>query len=149
MNDNISFEPTRVHYQIKAAFWSKAERLGYTVDSNITLATAIEVTEDTRLQSFWSIPGFADWFSDGGTFESQILELLYQFPAHALNILNDDNATAAAKVNLLKLLAEVGRKMPSKQKEIVYADKQIQKMDRKQLEDYVRKHSKLIGGGDG
>jgi hypothetical protein len=110
------------------------------------LTKAIEVTQDTRLQERWTQEGFPEWFADNRCLEAEVLELLYEFPRFARDILNAPPSHTPSKVSMLKLLAELGRLMPTKTKEIVYADKDIQKMGREELAEFVQRNVKLLKG---
>ena len=146
MSDNIEFTPSDRHREVKARFWSKAQDYNYMASDKITLATALEVTGDQKLKRFWAIDGFEDWFGDSRRFEAEILALVYEFPAYAKAILDSDSPQISAKVNLLKLLAEIANKMPAKTKEIIVSDKGINKLDEDQLRKQIAEKTKKLKG---
>lgn len=110
----------------------------------VTLARALQVTGQTRLTHWWKLTGFKEWFNNKDEYR-QRLEYLNQLALDkAEELLYDDNPkTASARVSLIKTLMEAGGKMAAKQKEVKLLDEVIQKMDRQQLEAYL-KRSKLL-----
>lgn len=146
MSDEVDFTPVDNDYALKAKFWSRARNSGVSSGDEITLAAAMEIIQDQRLPKRWKVEGFKEWFLDDQSFDADVLEMCYKLPQYAKDILEDPNAQASAKVNILKLMAEIGRKMPAKSKEVIFADKTVQKMDEAQLTKLIADNAAKLKG---
>jgi hypothetical protein len=117
---------------------------------SITSTQAIQITGENRLSKWWSIPGFKAWFINKEEYRYR-LEYLFDLALDtAEEILVDRDANTNAKVQMIKVLAELSNKMPQKWKHERFLDAEIQKMDKAQLESFLSKQGvKLVGGQDG
>ena len=142
----LTFLPSPEHRKIKSAFWAVADETQLVDPSQeVELSTALRFTADNRLQRWWALPGFREWFANREEFRQRVEYLANLALDTAEEILLDKKANAAARANMVKLMVEVANKMPPRQisKEL-YIDEKIQKMDRVQLEEYVKRNVKLI-----
>jgi hypothetical protein len=110
----------------------------------VTLARAVQVTGQRKLEHWWKQEGFVAWFNNRDEFR-QRLEYLNQLALDkAEEILHDDNPkTASARVSLIKTLMEAGGKMAAKQKEVKLLDDVVQRMNRQQLESFLKRAKML------
>lgn len=113
------YVPSSEDRRLKAEFWVKArDILGFSPASGLTLAEASRlVSEPKRLIVAWKKPGFKEWFANG---DEQRQRLEYAFELGVETLINDvllsnDPKTSSAKVNAVKLLAELARKFPRQQ----------------------------------
>jgi len=135
-----TFVPTEVQAKVKA------KMLGLVMDNpiysleDLTLDGAIDLTKDKRLEKWWNLDGFQDWFKNKNEFK-QKNEYLISLAQDAMErILTSTNPKmAGAQVNAFKALIEVADKLPAKKGELKYKDETINRMDPLQLEDFIRK----------
>jgi hypothetical protein len=128
----IVFLPTPNQRAIKARFW---KRLDHLAPKEITKALAVQIA-GPGISRWWDSPGFREWFSNKEE-AAERLEYLYMLALDtAEELLLNPDAQASAKVNLIKILAQLAGKEP--QKEVKFADEAIGKMSREQLEAYIR-----------
>lgn len=113
---SVVYTPSPDDRKLKAEFWVKArEIIGFSPANGLTLSDACRlVSEPKRLMTAWKKQGFKEWFANGDE-QRQRLEYAFEIGVEALLndvILNPDPKTASAKVNAVKLLAELARKFP-------------------------------------
>lgn len=147
----IVFIPSGAQRKAKAAFWVSFTDNPVSDAENVTLAQALQITGESRLQKWWSMVGFKDWFLNKEE-NKQRLEYIYSLALDsAEEILIDPDANPSAKVQMIKVIAELANKMPQKWKTEKFLDADIQRMDKHQLESYLEKQGvKLLksSGGD-
>jgi len=145
---DLVFIPSPPQRQTKAKFMVSLEENPSVDPSEVSLAAAIQITGDSRLEKWWKRPGFADWFRGKEEFKER-LEYLCQLGLDTAEdiLLSDDPKSVNAKVSLIKVLLESGGKMPAKGKEVKFLDEAVQKMNKQQLEQQL-KRLKLIQGED-
>lgn len=136
----VIFVPSPPQRQVKAAFWAKLAESPVADAGNITLAVAQDLTNDTRLQKWWRVEGFQDWFTNKTEWKQRLAYLADLSLDTAESILTDPNAQASAKVRLIEILARLANKEPARSKEIKYLDKDVQNMDLAQLESLFDQH---------
>lgn len=139
--DLTIFTPAPEHRQAKATFWqywSNAE-VPPPAPETVTVSLAMRHAGDRRVEKWWALPGFVDWFTNAEEFKQRV-EFLAQLALDNIeDILRDRQANATAKINAVKLIMEIGNKLPSRKAEEKYADEKIAEMDRKQLEQFIEK----------
>lgn len=142
--NELTYLPSPEQRKAKSGFWARFHENPLCDAQDITLAMALKVGGDGRVSRWWSEPGFRDWFRNADEFR-QRLEYLVNLSLDTLeHVLVDPKAQGSAKVNAAKLLMEVARKMPPKGTTERYLDEKIAEMDRKQLEEYISKKTKLL-----
>lgn len=130
------FSPSPAQEKAKARFWSRYESGPFPALAKMTLAEVIQLTEMSSLKNWWSAPGFKPWFYNQNE-AAETLDYLYiKCLKVAENLLDDPAAQASAKVNMIKVIAELANKFPSKYKK-EFADEQVGRMDEKQLEAWL------------
>ena len=143
--DLAGYSPSLEEQRTKAKFWVRARKQGVERDE-VTLATGLSLTGDARLTTWWGKPGFSTWFANDTEFEEEMEYLVYRMPFYLLSVLEDDSEkSSGAKVNALKLLAEIANKMPVRHKQVVWKDASIQNMSPDQLRRFIAKESKKLG----
>jgi len=135
--DSVIFSPTALHRKWKIKFWAKYVPNPLTDVSDITIYDIDEIIRDSRISKFLGQPGFREWFLNTDE-NREKLEYLFQISLSvAEEILLDTESNASAKVNMIKVLAELANKFPSKTQQERFVDDEINKMSASQLEAYL------------
>ena len=82
--------------------------------------------------------GFKEWFLNEEEFAQKALALAHLALGSLEEVLTNPDANPSARVKAAKLAIEVANKMPQRWQKTVYLDDQIHKMDRAQLESFLR-----------
>lgn len=135
MTEDLLFIPNPRHRQVKAKFWARYDSLMVSPDK-ITAAAAIDLTSETTIARWWSLPGFKDWFLNQDEARER-LEYLYMLALDtAEQVLANPDSNDNAKVQMVKVIAQLAGKEPKAQ---VFADDDINKMDAEKLKAYIEK----------
>lgn len=136
----VSFQPTEAQVKVKSKMLGLImDNPVYSID-DLTLEAAIDLTNDRKLEKWWNIDGFQNWFKNRNEFKQRNEHLLSLAQDALERILTSTNAKmAGAQVNAFKALIEVANKMPAKKGEVKFSDESINRMDPLQLEDFMRK----------
>lgn len=145
----LSFLPVPAHRIVKSAFWaSLAENpIIDPLHDKITLALALRITGDARLNRWWSLPGFQEWFSNKDEFRQRVEYLANLALDVAEEILLDRDAHPNARVNMTKLVIEAANKLPARtsaKDDSKYLDAKVATMSREQLEEFIKKQTKAL-----
>ena len=136
----IAFEPTAAQRKAKIKLMALIQDNPMFSLEDITLSSALEITKERRIRTWWELEGFQDWFKNKNEMKQRFEELLGMGLDALEHILKSrDPRFASAQVNTMKALFEVAGKNPAKQKEIKFSDESINKMDPIQLEEFVQK----------
>ena len=142
---DITYLPSPEQRRAKSSFWTRFSDNPLCDPSDISLSVIDRVLGDSRLGRWWKVPGFPDWFRNQEEFRERVEGLIHVALDTLEQVMFDPKAQASAKVNAAKLLMEVGRKMPPKSVREIYVDEKISRMDRKELEEYIRRNTpKLV-----
>ena len=138
----VVFLPSPNHRRVKSKFWTRFDSLTGTV-SSVSLQQAMGLTGESSLKKWWDQPGFKEWFLNMDEARER-LEYLFMIALDAAEqVLLDPEANANAKVNLIKVLAQLAGKEPNKQEQFI--DMKIQRMGADQLKEFIQsKTDKLI-----
>lgn len=138
----VIFHPTEPQRKLKAHLLAKlADNPLYDLAS-LTLAQVQEITSNSSVQKWWSVPGFSDWLLDKDENRAK-LEYLFAMALEAAEqvLMNTDPKAQGPRVAMIKVLAELAGKMPGKQaREAAEREKDIksvQSMDRTQLLEFL------------
>lgn len=143
--EEVVFIPTPPMRRVKAAYLAATAENPIT-NTDPSLEAALQVTGETRLRQWWSTPGFRSWFSNRDEFRQRV-EYLANLALDAIeDILLDGDANPAARNAAAKLMIEAAGKLPKGAGQEKFADEHIQGMDRRQLEQFLRKNGALPGG---
>ena len=142
---DLTYIPNNEQRRTKSAFWSRFMDNPICDPSQITLAIALKFVSHSALERWWKQPGFQDWFKNKEEFRERI-EHLVHLGMDALEqiLMSDDPKSASAKVNAVKLLMEIGRKMPPKQQAEKFLDQSIASMGKQELEEYIKKSAPVL-----
>lgn len=130
--DSVIFTPNPRQRKVKAQFWSRFQSGPFVSPSALSLPAIQEVVNVPSLKEWWYIDGFKEWFINREEAREKLEYLYMKALDTAEDILDDPNAQASAKVNMIKVLGELANKFPSRWQER-FADDDINKMDEKQL----------------
>lgn len=112
----LVYTPTTAERKLKAKFWSKAAEnplVAIGEGQSVTLDTVKKMAGGgAKLEKAWANPSFKNWFLDIEDGRAK-LEYLFDLGLDAIEgiLLSDDPKTSAAKVNALKLLADMTGKI--------------------------------------
>jgi len=138
LKSELVFLPSPVHRSAKTKFWARYDSL---LDGSGTpsKAEAIQLTGEPKLAKWWYLPGFKEWFLNQDEARER-LEYLYMLALDAAEqVLLDPEAQANARVQMIKVIASLAGKEPTKQ--VQYIDQDIQLMDTEKLRAYIEKHA--------
>lgn len=144
--EQLEFQPNDQQRKLKARFWSLYSADPYIEPKLLNLEHVLEFTKDHRAERWWAVPGFKIWFLNDKEHEER-LAYLYHLALDSLEeiLLSDDPKMSSARVNAIRLVAELGNKMPSKSTGKEFSDKQINDMSKQQLEEFISTQSKRLG----
>lgn len=134
------YRPTPDMRLIKAEFHTAL--VNGPTPERITAAFAVQITDRSVIEKWWSLDGFRDWFLDNNAFENRAeayansaLEVAHEI---AVTGTRDGDRLAAAK-----LLMDIAGKIKKAAPEIRYLDESIPD-DPAKLDEYI---AKATGGG--
>lgn len=142
--EELIFAPSAAQRAAKTAFWVRYEELPLADIKDVNPTMAAQLSGCRTVATWWKKPGFEDWFLNKFEWKQRVEYLALLSLEIAEDILNDDRAPAAAKVNLIKVLNELANKMPAKSKEVKLIDESISKMNKEQLNEFISKSKLLI-----
>lgn len=134
-----SFRANSEQRRLKARFWIVYNENPLIDIRDITATDISKIVQDHRVQHWFSVPGFKSWFLN--TMESrERLEYLFDLALDTAEeiLLDTDPKTASAKVNMIKVVAELASKYP-KHQEQKFADASIANMSKEQLDDFLQR----------
>lgn len=132
----VVYAPTSSQAQVKAQFWHRFQPGPMATLEDLTLAKAIQITQCNRLRDWWSQPGFLSWFLNKDEAREKMHYLFNQGLDALQEILMNPEANANAKVNSVKLLAEMTGYLTKKPVER-FADDEINSMSKEQVQKYL------------
>lgn len=141
--------PLPEHRKAKATFWSYFMGNELPAPEAVDLALARRHCGDSRITNWWTYPGFEDWFCNSEEFKQRIEFLAHLALDNIEDILRDKQANSTAKINAVKLVMEIGNKLPGKQQQDKYADEKIAEMNKDQLEEFIRKNLRRLPATQG
>lgn len=143
--EKLVFVPDEAMKAVKAAFWSKAQDKPHINPDDLTLVAVMYEVPDSRLREWWHLDGFRPWFSNKDEVR-QRMEYLISLGLDAVEELmqSRDSKVAGAQVKALEMLCRLTNKEPPKVKEVKMLDKEVQDMSEAELEEFIRKNTKLI-----
>lgn len=143
----LTYLPSPQERRAKSAFWARFAENPLCEPSAISASLAARFAGENRVLKWWSEPGFSDWFRNQDEFRQRIEYLAHLGLDTLEQILIDPNPkSASARVNAVKLLMEVAKKMPPRNQTAKYMDEAIAAMTREQLQEFIKKNNRLISG---
>lgn len=140
----VIFQPTADQRKAKSNFWSYWAEGGAEVPPTVSLATAVRFGGDKRISLWWDTPEFQEWFTNKDEFRQRLEYLSHLVLDTFEKVLTDPASHAGAKVQAGKTILEAAKKMPRGKDEERYADEKISRMDRRQLEEFIRNNLTLL-----
>jgi hypothetical protein len=137
LSDKVVFSPTASQARLKAKFWTRFRPSPLAPSDNIAMATALEVTGSAQIRKWWNEPGFVEWFTNKEEERERLKYLFHKGLDTIENILDNPEANANAKANLIKMLAEMNGYLGKKPVER-FADEAVNKMSEDQLKEFLR-----------
>lgn len=137
--ETLIYVPTTAERKLKAKFWAKAAEnpLVQITGSHVTLALVKQYSGGgNTLDGSWKKPGFQAWFMNPDEGRAK-LEYLFDLGLDSMEelLLSPDPKTSSAKVNALKLIAELtGRYIKGKQGQVGGLGEAIASADKASLE---------------
>lgn len=134
------FSPSADQRKIKARFWTLMQSAPFgTRPDKMGPEEIIRKTRTPALSNWWKVPGFKEWFLNH-TEHQERLEYLFDLALSAAEeiLMNDDPKAQSARVNMVKTISELARKMPTKQQTVVL-DKEVANMTEEQLREFIAK----------
>lgn len=143
--DLVTFSPDDAHRRARSNFWSHFSEPGSLPPDSIDLATALRYSGDSRVSEWWSLPGFQDWFSNRQDFRQKV-EVLAELALDELRkLMVDPSINPSARVAALGMVLKLGKKLDSgNTSESTSGDSKIDKMNKAELEEYIRGRLKYI-----
>lgn len=141
----LTFHPTDEHRRAKARFWTKMQSAPFgSRPETMGPDECSRVVGIPALRNWWQKAGFKDWFLNN-TEHTEKLEYLYDLALNAVEdiLRNTDPKAQNARINAIKAVSELARKMPSRQQTVVL-DRDISKMSEEQLREYIAKQSSHV-----
>lgn len=143
--DFLFYQPSNNDQKLKAKFWNRfSPGPGVNLNS-ITLAGVKRVVNSSSLEQLWLKPGFKDWFLNKDETRERLVYLFNKSLDTLESILDNELANANARMNAVKLLAEMTGHLVKKGGPEKFADQEIENMTENQLKEYLtRKGVKLV-----
>lgn len=133
--EDLVFLPSPKHRQVKSKFWTRYDSLNIDPDQ-ISAAAVVDITGEPAVSRWWHVPGFKAWFLNEDEARER-LEYLYMLALDsAEEVLLNPEAQANAKVQMVKVIAQLAGKEPKGEK---YADEDIQRLSPEKLRAYIEK----------
>lgn len=138
------FSPSVSMKKVKARFWLRYQPGPFTSPSSINAAEIARLTGSTGIKDWWGKPGFKDWFLNKDEQKEKLHYLFDKSLASLEQILDNPDANPGAKINAIKMLAEMTGHL-GKKPEQKFADESIEQMSESQLLEFIKKNSiKLV-----
>jgi hypothetical protein len=137
--ESLIFQPGPLHRKWKARFWSKYVPNPLTDVSDCTFDEVNEIIRDSRVAKNWSNQAFREWLFNTDENRERLEYLFTMALDTAEEILMSESAQVSAKVNMIKVLAELANKFPSKNATERYVDDEINKMSELQLKAWLER----------
>lgn len=137
--ETLIYVPTTAERKLKAKFWAKASEnpLVQVTGSHVTLSLVKQYSGGgSSLDNSWKKAGFQSWFMNPEEGRAK-LEYLFDLGLDSMEdlLLSTDPKTSSAKVNALKLIAELtGRYIKGKQGQVGGLGEAIAHADKASLE---------------
>lgn len=144
--ESVVFTPSPIQRKAKAAFWYKWNEHPFGDPADITAHTASDYAGYSQVREWWADSRFKEWFLNRDEFRQRVEYLANLALDTAEEILLDPDASAGARVSMVKLAAELASKMPQKGFREMLLDESIQKMNKEELEKFILDNTKRLVG---
>lgn len=142
MSKDVIFSPTAMMERIKAKFWTNFVPGPFNDKDNLSAVDVASVVKSAKINEWWSLPGFVDWFMNRQE-EKEKLKYLFNKSLSTLErILDNPEVNANAQVNAIKILAEMnGFLIKGGNLQQKFADDHLNQMTAKELEAMLEKQA--------
>lgn len=143
--EDLLYVPSAEERRVKAALWAVVAENPIHDPESMTVEDIVKVTGDNRVRRWWKQPQFRDWLLNKDEFKQRL-----EYQAHlALDTLErilsgTDPKMANAQVQAAKLIIEAANRMPQRWTKEIWGDERIQKMDKLQLKEFIKRNSYLL-----
>lgn len=138
----LTFQPNKAQQQAKARFWVNYRNNPLTDLDDLTNAELVTLSGTESIRKWKNVSGFESWFFNRQEFTERV-EYLAHLSLDALEqvIVNQDPKAQSARVNAIKVVADLANKMPKKESNGAgsFMDKAIASMDAVQLQAFLEK----------
>lgn len=131
---DLVFVPNPLMRACKARFWKRID-FDPSLADRVTLAAAVQLTNNTQLNSWWKLEGFVDWFCNKDEASERIEYLYMLWMDKAEELLLNPEANHNAIVQIGKIIAQLS----GRDQQENFSDANIQKMSRQQLQAFIEK----------
>jgi len=139
LSETVIFQPNPAQKKLKAKFHSRYTPGPMHDITQLSLSEALEITGDSRLNKLWAQPGFKEWFTNRDE-NRERLEYLFTLALDtAEDLLSNESTQPSAKVNMIKVLAELANKFPNKYAQEKFVDDEINRMSELQLKAWLER----------
>lgn len=142
--DVVEFTPNQDHRRAKSNLWTAVAEQGISLPPDPPMQLVAQYAGDRRLQQWWDIPGFQDWFLNRQEFRQRV-DALSQLALDEMEriLTSTDPKTATAKVAVIRMALEASGKLAeaSRSRDSDTADEKIAKMSQKELEEFIRERT--------
>lgn len=130
----LVFMPSPAMRATKAKFWKRCD---YEEPRNVSVEMVVQITNSSSIRTWWSKEGFREWFLNKDE-AAERLEYLYMLALDAAeDVLLNPNVPPSARIGLIKIVAQLAGKEPSKDQ--LFLDEEIQKMEPARLRALITK----------
>lgn len=142
----LMFVPTEEMREVKAAFLAKAQDNPQIDMDALSLAQVLKTVNHTKLTHWWKQDGFKEWFANSAEWRQKLEYAIDVGLDAVMEIFKcKDPKSFGAQVRALEVLARLANKEPARVKEVKVLDKDVQGMDQKQLDDFIKRNLHLLG----
>lgn len=144
LDGELIHSPTREQKQLKAAFWTIWADNPIASPDRISLMDVQQLTGSNEIARWWLQAEFRSWFLNQNEFRQKLEYLAHRSLDVAEEILEADltDKNMNAKVQAIKLIAELSNKVPQRWVKEKIIDAEVQKMDPAQLNAFILKQLK-------
>lgn len=88
--------------ECKTRFWQTLEVNPICDPEHVTLAAALQLTKQKKLEAWWRKPGFVSWFSAGDEYEVKLSSAKFSAIEALVEIIQNPDSPASARVAAAK-----------------------------------------------
>lgn len=138
--EEVAFIPSRSHKEVKAKLLARLEDNPITDIDSITCSAVVSITKDSRINHWWTIPGFKEWFKDKDEFRVGLSVAANNALAVLEEVAQNDLAPPSSRVAAAKILLEQHAKLAPKTSE-EFADERLAKLSEGKLDAIIKQLS--------
>lgn len=140
------YRPTPLERRAKSIFWTRTLENPLLSTEDLSGRKLVQITGIGGIANSWNKPGFKDWFTNQGEYRER-LHYLFDLALDAAEsvLLSEDPKTQSARVNMIRVVAELANKFPSRYEKDTVETMAIAKLSKTELELYLERQGiKLI-----